>query len=242
MPRKRPRNPLKRKQVEFDAAPDKLINPRKKQGKHIVPKDAFVEEEGGNTPKEFLHLMNKLNKKTTNETKKNDKDKERGRKPTKKTTTQNSETNLKIQPGERMSDFVRRVDQALPLIKARSGSPSRLEKRKIKQRRKAERQAMERKRALGITSEDEEEEQEAKKKAKRDPSPDMWAHLETKPRPKFNEVADRPPDLRANTKKLINVPKTAGSLAKRELLADERQKIIDGYRKLMEEKRGKGDV
>lgn len=236
MPRKKPRNPLKRKPVEYNQDPDAV---RTKKKKTVNPRIEEEEKLGGKTPKEFQRLLNMSKRQPA---KAQSSEPERGRKkPNEKKpdTTSNTEE-LKIQPGEKMADFVRRVDQALPLVKARSGSPSRADKKRQKQREKALRQAEQRRKEKG--SDDEEEEMLQKQQqelAKRSPSPDPWACLEAKNvKPKFNEVASKPPELKAPTKLMKNVPKAAGSMARRDMLEQERNRFIERYRALMEQKRG----
>lgn len=242
MPRKRPRNPLKRKQVEFDADPSANINllskRKKKQRKQPANED--------DTPKAFARMMkwqeqrqakqNNREDDTTSTTKK---------KKAKESSDANPAAELKIMPGESMGEFSRRVNEALPLVKARSGSPSRADKKRMRQKEKAERLKRERRRAAGLPSDeetDEEEETTAKRGRKRSPSPDPWASLESrKQTPKFGEVADRPPELTVPKKLLNNVPKSAGSMAKRHMLEQERGRFIEAYRKLMEEKAKSGD-
>ena len=51
------------------------------------------------------------------------------------------------------------------------------------------------------------------------------------PVPKFGEVADRPPELPLRKQK-SSIPKSAGSLARREMLEQERARFIEEYRKL----------
>ena len=62
MPRKRPRNPLKRKQIDFDVDPGKLINPSKRKRTSTQEDE---EELGGSAPKAFQRLMNWAQKKQT---------------------------------------------------------------------------------------------------------------------------------------------------------------------------------
>lgn len=155
---------------------------------------------------------------------------------------------LKIKPGESMSDFSRRVNEALPVGRAKSEGPSRGALRAQKKRARVEKeQAAARQRKIEKGELDDEEDADVrwsqkgtttrnKTTGKREVSPDPWAHLQ-KPAPKFGDVADRPPELNLSAKILNNVPKSAGSLAKRYMLQSERQKVIDGYRALMESKR-----
>lgn len=243
MPRKKPRNPLKRKPVEYNQDPDAVRTKKKK--KTVNPRIEEEEKLGGKTPKEFQRLLN-MSKKEPAKAQSNDS--ERGRKKQKKPNDKKQDGDagsskaeeLKIQPGEKMADFVRRVDQALPLVKARSGSPSRADKKRQKQREKALRQAEQRRKEKGTDDEEEEMlQQQEQKLSKRSPSPDPWAHLEARNvKPKFNEVASKPPELKAPTKLMKNVPKAAGSMARRDMLEKERNRFIERYRALMENKRG----
>lgn len=155
---------------------------------------------------------------------------------------QNMINNLKMMPGESWADFNRRVNNALPLVhkkKTKRDNHNSFFQEKGKKGNNSDL-----KNAKDEDSKDEENydengnERGGKKKRKRENSPDPWAHLETKKdRPKFGEIADRPPDLRVPTKLLNNVPKSAGSMARRYILQTEREKIIEGYRALMEKKK-----
>lgn len=162
---------------------------------------------------------------------------------------------LKIKPGESMGEFSRRVNEALPVGRGKSEGPSRGALRAQKKRAKVEKEleaSRQRKLERGEIDDDEEDTNvrwsqrgstkiSGGKRGKRDVSPDPWAHLQ-KPAPKFGDVADRPPELNLPSKMLNNVPKSAGSMAKRFMLQQERQKFIDGYRALMEQKRGESDI
>jgi hypothetical protein len=241
MPRKKPRNPLKRKSVEYNQDPDAVKTKKKK--KTVNPRIEEEEKLGGKTPKEFQRLLNMSKKEPT---KAQTSEPERGRKLPKKANEKKPEAGsttaeeLKIQPGEKMADFVRRVDQALPLVKARSGSPSRADKKRQRQRERALRQAEQRRKEKGTDDVEEEMlQQQEQKVSKRSPSPDPWAHLEARDvKPKFNEVSSKPPELKAPTKLMKNVPKAAGSMARRDMLEQERNRFIERYRALMEHKRG----
>ncbi|ANB11987.1 conserved fungal protein [Sugiyamaella lignohabitans] len=248
MPRKRARNPLKRKQVDFDTAPSVLINPKKvsKKNKAASKPTQNGDDMEDDMPKEFKRLMNWSNKKQ-GKVAKGTEGEERGRSRTRESTSSVASisnttpaADLKILPGERMSDFSRRVNEALPLVKARKGSPSRADKRKARKRAKDEANSRKKKDDDDDDDNDEDDEDQKPKKGKREPSPDPWAHLESK-KPKFGDVADRPPELNLPTKLLRNVPKSAGSLARRVILEEERDRVIQSYRALMEQKRG-GDV
>lgn len=171
-------------------------------------------------------------------------------------TSSSVASDLKMKKGESWSDFNQRVNEALPMAKPKSGGngPSKVHlKAQAKRERvlKEQEAARERRVAKGeiLTDEEGDEEEEKKimnwsyretrknKRGKREVSPDPWAHLETTPRPKFGDVADRPPELNLNKKLLNNVPKAAGSMAKRYMLQQERETFIENYRKLMEEKK-----
>lgn len=252
MPRKRPRNPKKRKAAEYEQDPE-LRWASKKRSQKAIDRLKDEEEKGGRTPKDFERLINMSNMATKKGQNKDSNDgksqQERGRRKnnTKASSTKkNSDAEeLKIQPGERMADFARRVDQALPMVKARSGSPSRVDKKRQKQREKALRQAEQRRKEKGIDEDEDELDQQqkdeegtlGKRKGKRASSPDPWANIQAKQEPpKFGEVADRPPDLKNPTKRMNNVPKSAGSMARRHMLEDERNRFIERYRALIEQK------
>jgi len=83
------------------------------------------------------------------------------------------------------------------------------------------------------------------KRVERSPSP--FAELRNK-RPKpggINDVVQAPPTISVKPKNVlravgVDVPKSAGSLARREALADERMGIVERYRALMDAKRSGG--
>lgn len=151
---------------------------------------------------------------------------------------------LKIRKGESMSDFSRRVNESVPLPMAKGVNDAKAMKTSQRQRAKADRLRAEYKTRLdkrrGRTEDDDGADLDAenwKKSGKRDTSPDPWAHLQQS-RPKFGDVVDKPPEL-PKLKRMSNVPKSAGSLARRELLESERQNVIDEYRRLKARKEQK---
>lgn len=298
MPRKRPRNPLKRAQVEYvffffllfvkstkltrysyDQGPNSFITKKSRNPNRPQKSEEYGEDD---TPKAFKRLMiwsEKLqglrpfdkDKRAAAEAeakkKGNKKDsaaggaaagggeKKKGKQlpkltdvvPAKKVDT----SDLKIKPGESMADFSRRVNEALPVGRGKDEGPSRGALRAQKKRARVEKElaaARQKKIERGEIDDDEEDEDvrwnqrgtTRNKAGKRETSPDPWARLQ-KPAPKFGDVVDRPPELNLSGKILNNVPKKAGSLAKRHMLESERQRFIDGYRALMESKRGDGE-
>lgn len=85
-------------------------------------------------------------------------------------------------------------------------------------------------------------------KGGKDDEEDPWKVLEEKrAKIKFGETADAPPQLKKPKAvfkvyegagvNVEGIPKSVGSLMKREELASERAKLVAGYRKMMEEKR-----
>lgn len=233
MPRNELRNRLKRKQSEFDVEPTANIN-KKKTKKPSSPED----ESGERAPRQF-QLMMKVMERRTNGQKISSED--TGEQP-KYTKSGSSSSNLQIQPGEKLSEFSRRVNEALPLVKAKSGMPSKADMKRMKRRErlKAEEEQRRQKRIERREEyenrEDDLQQEKQKRKSKREVSPDPWSHLEKK-KAKFGEVVDAPPVLKLPTKLLTNVPNASGSLAKREMLAQERERVIAEYRCLMEKKR-----
>ncbi|KAJ8099685.1 hypothetical protein POJ06DRAFT_114724 [Lipomyces tetrasporus] len=237
------------------------------------------EEVGGNTPRAFAELMSRLNgekfaKDAAEETGQNgevDKkgmDSEARKKRTRLEATVAAEKKaesdakkrdeLKMQAGESFADFTRRVNEALPIVRARSGVPSKEAVRKMKKREIAEANGqapLRVKKKKGTSAEEKEEEdnddgedysdEEAEErrymelKTKRSGSPDPWKKLSRAPPPKFGEIAAAPPVLIPPSKKLLNVPKKAGPLSQRLELEAERQQVIGKYRVMVERKQGK---
>ncbi|KAL7268313.1 hypothetical protein RUND412_009066 [Rhizina undulata] len=151
---------------------------------------------------------------------------------------------LKIQPNESLAAFNRRVDATLP-VKMNRGHERKPKAPKPSQQKPGE----------GDDDYEDYDEEGGRKRKRgknkgRATSPDPWTVLIAKREaPKFGDVVQAPPSLikpRAvlHTRGLADVediPKAAGSLAKREGLALERKSFVEGYRKLMEGKR-EGDA
>lgn len=177
---------------------------------------------------------------------------------------------LTIRPGESMAEFSRRVNDALPLARPKSEKQilketgidlQALTKKKGDKKKKQKKEATE-KADDAVNEEDDDEELQldnngrplnqhssvlsgSTKKSRRDKSPDdPWLEFEQKKRkqPKFGDVVDRPPDLKLPTKLLNNVPKAAGSMAKRHMLSQERERFIEKYREYVEKKRLGGSL
>lgn len=133
-----------------------------------------------------------------------------------------------------MSEFSRRVDAAIPLPTKARGGDSRKEIRNAKKHKaKAEHLRSEYHQKWDAKRRRQEEaEADAEDIDVSDDGEDVWASVNAKAKkPKFGEVADRPPELK-KLKQFSSVPKSAGSLARREMLEAERQRFIDQYRKL----------
>ncbi|KAF9736804.1 hypothetical protein PMIN06_008163 [Paraphaeosphaeria minitans] len=203
---------------------------------------------------------------------------------------------LKIMPGESLSDFRQRVNQALPLSGiAKSGKKTpglgdhrvtkheRHLKRLQEGWRKEEARIRDKEREAAELAEEEQDELDAmwedktqdsdgptagakKKKASKrgkkrlvvgevrdDKGEDEWEALRKKreegKRRGLHDVVQEPPSftkvpreifkVKAGAKVNVgNVPNSAGSLRKREELGEERQGIIETYRRLMAQKRG----
>lgn len=163
-----------------------------------------------------------------------EKQKERQEKP-----KEAKEVQLKLKKGESLADFGRRVNDSLPLEMIKGVNSVKAEKTAAKQRKKAdnlrnEHSSLKRKgrgRSKGGDSDDDDDDEEIKWKT-RDSSPDPWEKVNKRNvKPKFGEIADRPPEL-PTLKKFSNVPKSAGSIARREILEKERENVIKAYRKL----------
>ncbi|KAG5361529.1 hypothetical protein CJU90_2912 [Yarrowia sp. C11] len=247
MPRKRPRNVLKRDSVPLDQDPEDFASRKKskftkKKGKFA--KDNYNEKHDDDTPKSFKRMMARQDRSNQSQ------DDERGRKTAKKdqypTNKHISHENSKLQmkPGESWADFSRRVDEALPNAKPRRSENakelSKLDKKNIqKQKNRVLQNEMDYKKEDEAAEEGDGLDEKRLKndlffpKKQRDKSPDPWAVLEKKnKKAKFGEVADAPPVLNLPRKLLPNVPKSSGDNARRLILEAERQKVIDEYRKI----------
>lgn len=231
--------------------------PRRKRGKKLKSSSASIEdvfdvgsqEMEDDTPKAFARMMRyqqeRKNKSLGVDTSSSKVEKKTVKKA-KNDKIHDVASTLKIEQGESLFDFNRRVNEALPLVKAKSGEIKKGQLKKMKAKEKAEKlrqEELQKRRDRGELQDDEDDDQNdtgrgAKKTGnKRDVSPDPWAALEAKKvKPKFGDVVDAPPDLRLPKKLLKNVPKSAGSMARRAMLEDERDRVINSYRRLKEEK------
>ncbi|KAK9385590.1 hypothetical protein V1515DRAFT_574206 [Lipomyces mesembrius] len=222
------------------------------------------EEVGGNTPRAFAELMSRLNKgidaKGASEESEKDgnvrKKKEQKRLEAVAAAEKKARSEarklekLKILPGESFADFTRRVNEALPVVRAKSGAPSMEAIRKMKKREIAEangQKPLRSKHKKGTVAEadddddgvdysdDEAEERRYMElKTKRSSSPDPWKRLSRPAPPKFGEIAAAPPVLKPPSKTLVNVPKKAGPLSERLALEAEREQVIGKYRAMVE--------
>ncbi|KAL1606319.1 hypothetical protein SLS60_003721 [Paraconiothyrium brasiliense] len=197
---------------------------------------------------------------------------------------------LKIMPGESLSEFRQRVNQALPLSgisKTGKKTPGLGDHRVTKHERhlkrlqegwrKEEARIREKEQEAAELAEEERDELDAmwedktaelpsaaggkKKKGKKgkkrlvvgevDDKEDEWEALRKKreERKGLHDVVQEPPSFKKVPREIFkvkggakvnvgNVPNAAGSLRKREELGEERQGIIETYRKLMAAKRG----
>jgi len=197
-----------------------------------------------------------------------------GGKKRKRTAEQEGEkqarAELKIQPGESLREFGRRVDQEIPVVFPR-GNGSAREKRKKKAKEPVKEQQeedgdVEPEEGEEINSGDDDEHKDMLRQARegfeaakrkrgkrRGDSPDPWADLDKKREQiRFGEVAAAPPALKkpkallylggkaAAAVDVDGVPKSSGSLARREELAGQRRDIIQEYREMIAEKRSAG--
>ncbi|KAK9354141.1 hypothetical protein V1505DRAFT_359621 [Lipomyces doorenjongii] len=228
------------------------------------------EEVGGNTPRAFAELMSRLNKgidakgaleeseKDGNVRKKQgDPKKEKKRLEAVAAAEKKARSGarkleeLKMLPGESFPDFTRRVNEALPVVRAKSGAPSMEAIRKMKKREIAEangQKPLRSKHKKGTAAEAEEDDDDGvdysddeaeerrymELKTKRSSSPDPWKRLSRPAPPKFGEIAAAPPVLKPPSKKLMNVPKKAGPLSERLVLEAEREQVIGKYRAMVE--------
>ncbi|KAK9458514.1 uncharacterized protein V1516DRAFT_682623 [Lipomyces oligophaga] len=220
---------------------------------------------GGDTPRAFVELMDRMNGKRTHITAMSSQQLEKSEKSSKIEQKQKQRQEaiekaqehgepLKIRPDESLFEFSRRVDTALPMVKGKTGVPSSEAIRRLKKRAKAEANGQKfitRKSKSNsndvltddgedYSDEEKEEQRYQDLKSRRSGSPDPWLKVKgTLSKPKFGEVADGPPVLNPPSKKLLSVPKTAGTLAQRMVLEAERNMIIAKYRAMQERKLAK---
>ncbi|KAA8912882.1 hypothetical protein FN846DRAFT_903242 [Sphaerosporella brunnea] len=271
MPNKKSRNKGKF-EPDFDLPPTSLLKTHNlsaiKERKHRKKKKQGKSwEHEDDTPKAFARLMAGGPKRCGLDN--GSAGRKRKRQNNEEQELKAARADLKIQPGESLGAFARRVDAAIPVKFPRGGNGA--EKGPLKKKERAKEVVEPTEEEIEeeeIHSDDDEEEEDkkemlrqaqagfeaAKRKRgkKRDDSPDPWAELEKRREAiKFGEVAHAPPTLKkpkpllymAGTKgnraavDVDGVPKSAGSLAKREELAGERRSLIEAYRKMMGEKR-----
>lgn len=156
----------------------------------------------------------------------------------------NVATEPQIQSGETLREFNRRVDATMPVQTKIAREPRKPKKVVVVEKKEEEEEGdyddgEDRKRRRGKN-----------KGGGRGASPDPWAELAARREaPKFGGAAPAPPSLAKpkavlHTRGIVDVdgvPKSAGSLAKREGLAVERKGVVEAYRKMMEGKRGKDE-
>ncbi|CUS15491.1 unnamed protein product [Tuber aestivum] len=236
MPNKRGRNKNLPK-IDYDLPTPTDWHPTKKRKR--------PQKTGDDTPKEFTRLLSRIQR---NKPRPNGLDD-----PPTKTRKHHPVPELKIQPSESLRQFNRRVDASLPITLKPEGCSKAQRAREKKKKEKAKSIP-----AAGPSGDDDgeggdwgEEEGGGKRKRGRNKgrgvSPDPWAALAEKRRmAKFSDLATAPPTL-VKPKGVLHsrgvvdveeVPKSAGSLARREGLAAERRGIVEGYRRWAEEQRG----
>ncbi|RPA99867.1 hypothetical protein L873DRAFT_1682514 [Choiromyces venosus 120613-1] len=229
MPNKKGRNKNLPK-IDYDLPTPTAQPPAKKRKRSQKTDD--------DTPKEFTRLLSRIQKKP----KPNGLDD-----PPTKARKPQPVPELKIQPSESLRQFNRRVNASLPVSLKPEGSSKAQRAKEKKQKEKVKSAA-----AVGGGDDDDwDGDEEGKRKRGRNKgraaSPDPWAVLAQKREAvKFSDLAKAPPTL-VKPKSVLHsrgivdvegVPKSSGSLAKREGLAGERRGIVEGYRKLVEERRG----
>ncbi|BFZ59529.1 hypothetical protein YB2330_000540 [Saitoella coloradoensis] len=272
MPHKKPKRSIrefKRLKVEEDAAPDAApVNSKPNKKRKRASNNSKEDDKlGGGIPKAFQRILDLQNRHKQGMKRKDfeldtgvrkkrpadgDAEAQKKKKAKKAQETKEKETEkkqeLKIQPGEKMSDFKRRVNEALPMVK-----PDRDPKDTTVKGKKAKKAAT---KAEGEDGDEEEDEGEDRKKRttsgrtirRREPSPDPFAHLATTK--KFGDIVQEPPTLTARPRLregALGIPKTIkkadGSgveevtMAKRVMLGREREEMIRKYRELMASKK-----
>lgn len=242
MPRKRPRNPLKRQHPDFDAPPTININVagtgkgKKNKAKKVKVTEATSLDDmsGGDTPKGFDRVINwqKYAQMDVNNAK------------AEKEAEMKKRKELKRRKDESVAEHQKRVSDVVAQHKGKKqqANETTIKPGPVKNKAQANKTANKRGQSNNESEDDDEDAENEKwrKASRRDTSPDPWAHLETS-KPKFGDVVDRPPELNLPTKLLRNVPKAAGSLARRDMLEQERNRVVESYRRLMEQKRGNID-
>ncbi|GMM51506.1 hypothetical protein DASB73_024690 [Starmerella bacillaris] len=134
--------------------------------------------------------------------------------------------------GESMFEFKKRVDDSIPLPLVKGINNHKAMRNAKKSKQKAENLRAEYKQKLDSKRRRQEELDADNEDHLMPDDEDIWAGVNAKKKaPVFGDVADRPPEL-FKPKITSNIPKSAGSLARRQMLEEERAKIIEHYRKL----------
>lgn len=143
----------------------------------------------------------------------------------------------KIKPGESLKEFSRRINDTIAVPKSRGVSSKSAEKVAKRQRLKANNLRAEYQQKWDAKRNKlEETEAGTDMWMPEKDDEDPWAALNSrKEQVKFGDVADRPPEL-PRLKANKGVPRSAGSLARRELLEEERRRVISKYREMKEKK------
>ncbi|KAG0634116.1 hypothetical protein HOY80DRAFT_1100593 [Tuber brumale] len=200
------------------------------------------------TPREFTRLLSRIQQ---NKPKRSGLDD-----PPTKARKLHPISELKIQPSESLRQFNRRVDVSLPITLKPEGSSKAQRAKEKKKRERAKSTPVAGGGPNDGSSEGEALGEEGGKSKRgrnkgRAVSPDPWAALAEKRQvARFSDIAKAPPTL-VKPKSVLHsrgivdvegVPKSSGSLARREGLAGERRGIVEGYRRLVEERRGGKEV
>ncbi|CAZ82039.1 unnamed protein product [Tuber melanosporum] len=195
------------------------------------------------TPREFTRLLSRIQQSKPKPNGLDD--------PPTKSQKPHLASELKIQPSESLRQFNRRIDASLR-ITLKPGGSSKAQRAKEKKRERAKPTSV----AHGGPNDGDSEgeawggeggKRERGRNKGRAVSPDPWAALaEKRLAVKFSDFAKAPPTL-VKPKSVLHscgiadvegVPKSSGGLARREGLAGERRGIVEGYRRMVEERRG----
>lgn len=144
----------------------------------------------------------------------------------------------KINPGESLRDFNRRINDSISVPKSRGVASKSAEKVAKRQRLKANNLRAEyHQRWEAKRSKLEQYEDGYSYWMPEKDDEDPWAEINArKEQTKFGEVADKPPEL-PRLKAKSNTPRSAGSIARRELLEEERKRVIAKYREMKDSRR-----
>ncbi|KZT23708.1 hypothetical protein NEOLEDRAFT_1136202 [Neolentinus lepideus HHB14362 ss-1] len=209
------------------------------RGSDLAPREAGVSSEA--VPKAMVRVLNAAKIQSEYRKRKNEeKDRDEGSKKKRRKVggeAKADKADMQILPGESLSHFNRRVEDAMrPLVRSAVEASSALERKTRKEmlREKTESNQTQNKPKQNNNSDIEQ--------TKRKPSPSKteFATLSTSQPKRLNDIAQAPPQFTRvpKTRKVPEESKTYNvlSMAQKQMMEEEREKVIKRYRDMKEKK------